>query len=292
LWLQLRTAVLLAALGLGAGLARDARGATAEVAARTTFFDEPSTKNTGVRVIHPQVDASASVASTVNFALGWSMDAVTGATPATFDAVSAATKFSDNRHLFHAATGYERSDSGLSVSGAYAFESDYKSWVISANTHHDLYEHNFTLALAYSHNFDSVCDADNSAAAGLPLDRVALGSSAGCFSNTAGIVTHKLSIDTFEPSLSWTMTPRLVVQVGATIQILDGFQANPYRKVLVGSQNRTPQEHLPDLRQRYAVFTRLAYALPELRASVLAMVRGYDDSWAGRAVTAGGGGAK
>jgi hypothetical protein len=82
------------------------------------------------------------------------------------------------------------------------------------------------------------------------------------------------------------MTPRLIVQGGATIQILDGFQSNPYRKVGVGSQNRTPQEHLPEFRQRYALFTRLSYAFPELRASTYAMVRGYDDSWAVRAVTA------
>jgi hypothetical protein len=286
LWLQLRLPLLLAGLAAVTGLARDARGATAEVAARTTFFDEPSTKNTGVRVIHPQVDASANIASTVNLNLGWSMDAVTGATPATFDTVSTATKFSDNRHLFHAGTGYQRSDSGLAVGFAHAFESDYKSYVFSANTHHDLYEHNFTLALAYSHNWDRVCDANNTAAAGQPLNLVALSSSEGCFTNASGIVTQKLSIDTFEPSLSWTMTPRLVVQLGATIQILDGFQANPYRKVLVGSQNRTPQEHLPQFRQRYAVFARLAYALPELRASTIAMVRGYDDSWAVRAITA------
>ncbi|HEY7376970.1 MAG TPA: DUF3570 domain-containing protein [Polyangia bacterium] len=280
-------ALLAAALsfGAGVGVARRARANTAEVAARTTMFDEPSTKNEGVRVIHPQVDATATVASTVNFALGYSADVVTGATPATFDTVSAATKFSDTRHLFHGGIGFEKADGGIAFSGAYGFESDYKSIVISGNTHHDLYEHNFTLALAYSHNFDSVCDNDNSAAAGLPLDRIALSSSAGCFTSQMGYVTHKLNIDTFEPSLSWTMTPRLVVQGGATIQILDGFQANPYRKVLVGSQNRTPQEHLPDFRQRYALFARLAYALPELRASLLAMVRGYDDSWAVRAIT-------
>jgi len=287
-WLQLRTALLSAGLLLGAGLARPTwvSAATAEVAARTTVFDEPSSKNMGVRVVHPQVDASATVLSALNFAVGWSMDAVTGATPATFDTVSTATKFSDNRHLFHAGAGYERSDGGISASFGHAFESDYKSWVLSATTHHDLYEHNFTLALAYSHNWDRVCDADNTAAAGLPLDRVALGNSSGCFTNQSGYTTHHLNIDTFEPSLSWTMTPRLVVQAGATIQILDGFQANPYRKVLVGSQSRSPQEHLPELRQRYAVFMRLAYAFPELRASTLAMVRGYDDSWAVRAITA------
>jgi len=286
--LQLRPlrsiALLAAALSFGAGIGA-ARANTAEVAARTTMFDEPSNKNEGVRVIHPQVDATATVSSTVNFALGYSADVVTGATPATFDTVSAATKFSDTRHLFHGGIGFEKADGGIAFSGAYGFESDYRSMVISGNTHHDLYEHNFTLALAYSHNFDSVCDNDNSGAAGLPLDRVALASSAGCFTNQMGYVSHKLNIDTFEPSLSWTMTPRLVIQGGATIQILDGFQSNPYRKVLVGSQNRTPQEHLPEFRQRYALFARLAYALPELRASMLAMVRGYDDSWAVRAIT-------
>jgi hypothetical protein len=259
---------------------------TAEGAARVTVFDEASDKNKGVLVIHPQADVSATVAQTVAVAAGYSADVVSGATPATFDAVSAATNFSDTRHLFHGSFGFEQSDGGIAFAGAYGWEKDYKSTVISATTHHDLYEHNFTLALAYSHNFDRVCDADNTAAAGLPLERVPLTSSEGCFTSMQGYATHKLNIDSFEPSLSWTMTPRLVIQGGATIQILDGFQSNPYRKVLVGSQDRTPQEHEPDFRQRYALFARLAYAFPELRASTLAMVRGYDDSWAVKAITA------
>jgi hypothetical protein len=287
-WLQLTrslSAILLLALAFAAGVARPAAANTAEAAARVTMFDEPSSKNIGVRVIHPQADVSATIASAISLAAGYSADVVSGATPATFDTVSAATKFSDTRHLVHGGFGFERADGGVAFSGAYGWESDYKSIVVSGTTHHDLYEHNFTLALAYSHNFDTVCDTDNTAAAGLPLDRGALGRSEGCFTNTPGYATHSLQIDTFEPSLSWTMTPRLVVQGGATIQILDGFQANPYRKVLVGSQARTPQESLPNFRQRYALFARLAYAFPELRASMLAMIRGYDDSWAVRAIT-------
>ena len=47
--------------GGGAGLARPAHAATAETAVRVTMFDEPSTKNTGVRVYHPQADLSATV---------------------------------------------------------------------------------------------------------------------------------------------------------------------------------------------------------------------------------------
>ncbi len=143
------------------------------------------------------------------------------------------------------------------------------------------------MSLAYTHNWDSVCDANNVAAAGLPIELVPLASSATCFqANQTMTVTHPLAIDAFEPSLSWTMTPRLVVQGGATIQVLNGFQSNPYRAVLLGSEGRQPQEHEPDLRQRYALFARLAYAFPELRASALAMARVYDDSWAVRAFTA------
>jgi hypothetical protein len=289
LQLRIRTGSI-SILGLGLlaiGVARPARATnTAEAAARVTMFDEPSDKNIGVRVIHPQADVSATVASTLAIAAGYSADVVSGATPATFDVVSMATKFSDTRHLVHGGLGFEQPDGGISFAAAYGWESDYKSFVISGVTHHDLYEHNFTLALAYSHNFDTVCDADNTAAIGLPLERVPLTSSAGCFTTTTGYTTHPLSIDTFEPSLSWTMTPRLVVQGGATIQILDGFQANPYRKVAIGPEPRTPQEHVPEFRQRYALFTRLAYAFPELRGSTYAMLRGYDDSWAVRAITA------
>ena len=280
----MRRAATLAALAALLASA-PARAKQAEASSRITLFDEPSNKNSGVRVLHPQVDAAAPLGSSVRIAAGYAVDIVSGATPATFDTVTSATKFSDTRNLFHASFGFEQADGGISFAGAYGWENDYKSTVISGTTHHDLYEHNFTLALAYSHNFDRVCDANNAAAAGLPLERVALTSSAGCFTTNPAYVTEKLSIDTFEPSLSWTMTPRLVVQGGATIQILDGFQANPYRKVLVGSQNRTPQESLPQFRQRYALFARLAYAFPELRGSITGMVRGYDDSWAVRAIT-------
>jgi hypothetical protein len=270
-----------------------ARAATAEASARTTLFDEPGSNNDGVRVLHPQVDGSVTLAETVSFAFGYNVDIVSGATPRTFgpttgiDAVSGPTKFHDTRHLFHGGFGFESPGGGIAFAGAYGFESDYKTKSFSVTTHHDLYEHNFTLGLAYTHNWDQVCDANNVAAGGLPLQLLPLASSEHCFqSGQTEVVTLPLSIDSFEPSLSWTMTPRLVVQGGVTIQILDGFQSNPYRAVLLGSEGRTPQEHEPQFRQRYAVFTRLAYAFPEMRAATLAMLRLYDDSWAVRAVTA------
>jgi len=99
------------------------------------------------------------------------------------------------------------------------------------------------------------------------------------------ISTQRLQLDTFQPSLTWTATPRLLFQIGSTIQLLDGFQSNPYRSVLLGRDHATPQEHHPQFRQRYAVYARAAYALPAVRASLIGMGRLYQDSWAVQAAT-------
>jgi uncharacterized protein DUF3570 len=290
--LQLRRGGWLVAAALA--LAGPARGDSnpTEASARLTLFREPSSQNKGITVIHPQVDATAPIGGGLGIAAGWEADAVSGATPAVFgphtgvDAITSATEFHDNRELFHGGFSYERPDAGIGATYAYGWEHDYRSNSLSATTHDDLYDHNFTLALAYSHNWDSVCD-NNNAAAQSPLALLPLTSSAHCFNSSAtDVVTHHLAIDAFEPSLSWTMTPRLVVQGGGTIQILDGFQSNPYRSVLVGSQHQEPQEHEPLYRQRYALFGRAAYAFPEWRASSLSTLRLYQDSWAMQAITA------
>jgi hypothetical protein len=268
-----------------------------EAAARLTFFREPSTDagNRGITVIHPQVDATAPLGGGLGVSAGWEADAVSGATPPVFgprtgvDAITAATDFHDFRQQAHGGFSYNRPDAGIGATYAYGWEHDYRSHSLTVNTRDDLYDHNFTLAVSYTHNWDSVCDANN-ANAETALQLQPLTSSAHCFkpvynAGVPDVVTKPLRIDAVEPSLTWTMTPRLVVQGGGTIQILDGFQSNPYRAVLVGSQHQTPQEHEPQFRQRYAVFARAAYAFPQWRAAGIGMVRLYQDSWAVQAVT-------
>jgi Protein of unknown function (DUF3570) len=289
--LQLR--LPLCALLLAAALAARARAADnpTQASARLTFFQEPSNANAPVKVIHPQVDVSSPVGAGVGVAAGWEADAVSGATPKIFgphtgvDAVTGASPFSDFRQLVHGGLSYDRPEGGISASYAYGWEHDYRSHSLSVTTHDDFYDHNFTLALSYSHNWDRVCDANNDAAPGT-LQLQALTSSQHCFTSASDVTTHHLAIDAVEPSLSWTMTPRLVVQGGGSIQILDGFQSNPYRRVKIGKDGAEPQEHEPTYRQRYAVFARAAYAYPQWRASGLLMGRLYQDSWAVQAMTA------
>jgi hypothetical protein len=255
-----------------------------EASARLTFFREPATDNKGITVIHPQVDAASPLGGGLGIAAGWEADAVSGATPALFvDTVTKATAFHDFRQQVHGGFTYNRPDAGIGASYAYGWENDYRSHSLSAIARDDLYDHNFTLVLSYSHNWDSVCDNNNSTAV-TAADLRPLTSSAHCFKSSPDVVTQPLAIDAVETSLSWTMTPRLVVQGGGTIQILDGFQSNPYRSVAIG-QVSEPQEHEPTYRQRYALFARAAYAFPQWRASGIGMARLYEDSWAMQAVT-------
>lgn len=286
--LQLTYAAALALL-LAAVPAR----ANTEAAQRVTLFSEPSKDGRGITVIHPQTNVSAAVGSVVNLSAGYDVDIVSGATRGVFgprsgvDAVSGPTEFSDTRHQVRGGVSFDRPDQGVAFAYSYGWESDYKSHAVSGTARSDLVDHNFTLALGYTHNFDRVCDANNSMIGDQPLQLRPLTRSDHCFDSAQmDVVTRKLAIDTFEPSLTWTLTPRLVAQVGGTIQVLDGFQSNPYRSVLLGQNHQTPQEREPQFRQRYAAFVRGAYALPEMRASALGMVRLYRDSWAVQAVTA------
>ena len=270
--------------------------ATQDAQARVTIFREPSNKtgaeaNDGIRVIHPQVDVGSTLGPDFRLGVGYEVDIVSGATPKIFgpqsgvDAVTTATKFSDTRHQVQGTLSYQRPTSSWSFGYSYGWESDYRSHAITGAATTDLLDHNFTLGLSYTHNFDSVCDANNAAVGDQLLSLKALSRSDHCFSSADDVTTQRLAIDSFQPSLSWTATPKLLLQIGSTIQILDGFQANPYRMVLLGGQHATPQERLPQYRQRYAVYARALYALPAVKSSAMFAGRLYQDSWAVQAAT-------
>ncbi|HXU82425.1 MAG TPA: DUF3570 domain-containing protein [Polyangia bacterium] len=284
------TLVLLAAAALG-GPAR----AAVEASSNVTLFREPSAK-TPVQVIHPQVDVSADLGKWAGVNAGYEVDMVSGATPRAYgsptetaagvDAVSGATSFSDQRQQARGGLSVNTALVGLAAGYSYGWEKDYRSHTLSASARGDFLERNFTLGLAYTRNFDSVCDQNNQNAQG-PLDLLALASSENCFKvGVEDVVERKVATHTFEPSLVWTATPRLLLQGGGTLQVIDGFQSSPYRRVFVGSQGRAPQEHVPTLRQRYALFARARLAVPEARGAVSVMARAYRDTWDLRAATA------
>ncbi len=255
-----------------------------EVRAAVTYFAEPA-PNTGLYVVHPQVTYSQDFGDHFGLGVGYDADVVSGATPQVFgvDAVTAATEFADVRHSGSLGLRFLTEYATLRLGGGFAGESDYRSATVTAGITADLFDRNSQLAVDYTHNFDSVCDANNQSAEEL-LELRALDSSNDCFEPSADLTaTRKLAVDTMQ--LSWTQvaSPWLLLQFGATGQVLRGFQANPYRQVLLGE--RAVQEHMPNERNRLALFARAKFALKPIRGAIALEVRGYLDSWSMRALT-------
>lgn len=249
------------------------------------FQEQRAGDKGGLTVVHPQLDVGTDIGRHVGLDIGYAADAVTGATATTYqvDAVSAATSFSDLRHEGTLAVALQGRRSKLVVSATVGTERDYLSRQIGGSASIDLAGRNTTVALAYSHSFDLVCDKDNGDAT--PLERRALAGTDAC--DKTGLLFGKdrpgvtawrtLSIDTAQFTLTQNLTPTMNLQVAAYGQVLEGFQSNPYRRVKVGGNS--PQEHIPDTRARWSLTARLNRYLPALHSAVHFSGRFYDDTW-------------
>ncbi|MBX7083507.1 MAG: DUF3570 domain-containing protein [Nannocystaceae bacterium] len=256
-----------------------------QVRAAVTYFAEPA-PNTNLNVVHPQVSYSQDFGDHFGLAVGYDADVVSGATPQVFgvDAVTAATKFTDARHNGSLGLRFLSEYATLRLGGGFAGEHDYRSGTVNAGITTELFDRNTQLSVDYTHNFDRVCDANNAANQEL-LELRALDSSELCFRKDSDqVATRKLAIDTAQITWTQVTTPWLLLQFGATGQVLRGFQANPYRQVLLGE--RAVQEHLPGVRNRIAPWARAKFALKPIRGSIEADLRGYFDSWSVKALTA------
>jgi hypothetical protein len=291
---RLGRAPRLAAAAAASGLLLVCVSARAEdrVDVGATYFLEPAAAQQ-LHVVHPQLDAHVDLGTpAVSLDLGYNADIVTGATPRTYgkptgklDAISSATHFSDVRHAFHGGLEVRVGRTELEAGYTFAFENDYRSHAIDAAAKVDLWGKNTTFKLGYAHNFDSVCDADNRGA--VPLDRRALSTSSGCFNDKAlGIVDEALAIDSYFASWTQVLTPILVSDLSVGLQVLDGFQSNPYRLVRLFNGTVEAQESEPSLRQRFSVQGRLRIAVRRVRGALGLGGRFYDDSWGVKSGTA------
>ncbi len=285
--MQLRSAigVRLAALGLIAVLGGRAFAEDHAEVSTSLFEEKRDGGKGGLTVVHPEASFGVDLGRYVTLDAGYAADAVSGATASVYqvDAISTATTFSDTRHEGTAALGFQGRRSKLAFSTTLGMERDYISKQIGGAGSIDLPGRNTTLALAYSHSFDQVCDRDNTNA--MPLERIALTGADPCPKQNAifgkdvpGMIQwHDISIDTAQTTLTQNLTPTMNMQLALYGQIIEGFQSNPYRRVLVGMV--ATQEHEPDTRARWSLTARLNRFVPKLHAAVHVGARFYDDTW-------------
>ena len=284
--MQLRTAIALALLAAPA-TASPAWGDDA-VDFTTTWYQEQRQGGLGgLTVVHPQLDIGADVGESFTLDLGYSADAVTGATATVYsvDAISSATTFDDFRHEARLGMAFHGKRSTFGIGGSASLERDYLSLAITGGGSIDLPGRNTNVALSYTHNFDQTCDKDNADLT--PLERRALTGFDTCARESyfvrgvddtmAETVWRDLSIDTTQATITQNLTPTSNLQLSAFGQVLNGFQSNPYRRVRVGPNE--PQEHIPDVRARLAISVRWNRFFPSLEGAVHASVRYYSDTW-------------
>jgi hypothetical protein len=266
-----------------------ARAQVAEFDTTHSVFYEAPTR-THMFVYSPSVDVQASPWSWLDVRAGWEADVVSGASVATkagpsyqsahpsADVVSTASVH-DFRNLGRGEVAIKGEQTSITAGYAYSTEHDYRSNSLHANARTDIFQHNTQLALSYARNFDSICDTVQPASEPSPTRWSALETSTGCFSDDPSRTTHPIGIDTYEASWGQSWTPVFESQLTYTAQLVDGFQSDPYRSVVLGEGIKA-QEHEPSERAREAVTARVAWYLRSLKAALRFSLRGYYDTWA------------
>src|SRR5438105_68176 len=117
----------------------------------------------GLFVVHPQASFGVDIGQHVSLDVDYAADAVTGATSSVYqvDAVSTATKFSDLRNEGSVGLGFHGRRSRITFGTTVGTERDYVNRAFSGSASIDLPGRNTTVALAYSHSFDQVCNKNN-----------------------------------------------------------------------------------------------------------------------------------
>ncbi len=250
------------------------------------YYEAPT--RTHMFVYSPSVDAKASPWPWIDVRAGWEADVVSGASVSTkfgpthaADVVSSASVH-DLRNLGRGEFTLKGTTTAMTAGYAYSAEHDYRSHSLHVNARSDAFQHNTQFALSYARNFDRLCDRVQDETD--PTRWIALETSTGCFSSDSTRTTRAIGIDTFEASWAQSWTPVLVTQITYTAQLVDGFQSDPYRSVVLGEVKA--QEHDPTERAREAVTARVAWYLRPVRGALRVSVRGYSDTWAIKSATA------
>ncbi|MBX3224176.1 MAG: DUF3570 domain-containing protein [Labilithrix sp.] len=276
------------ASALGAGpLASTARAQVAEVDTAHTLYHEAPTR-TNMTVYTPGVDAAATPADWITVRGGYEADIVSGASVATkagsayqsvnpgVDVITTAS-VKDFRHAPRGGFTLRKGDVAYTASYTYGTENDYKSHSIFVGARTDAYEHNTQFEISYARNFDSVCDRVQAAGDTPPRFR-ALEDSSGCFTNDPLRRRRPLSIDGLQASWTQAWTPTFATQLVYTAQLIDGFQSNAYRSIIV-AQGLKAQEHHPDVRVRQALALRLNWYVRPIKVALRLTGRAYRDTW-------------
>lgn len=266
--------------------AGEAAGVAQVDTAHTIFVESPT--RTHMFVYTPGVTAAATPVPWATVRAGYEADVVSGASVAVkagpayravnsgVDVVTTASVH-DLRHSPHGGFTLRKDDVSVNAEYTYSTENDYRSHSLFVAARTDAYEHNTQFELSYARNFDRVCDRVQSVNDTAVRFR-ALEDSSHCFASDPLRTTRALAIDAFQATWTQAWTPIFTTQAAYAVQLVDGFQSNPYRSVVLG-QGLKAQEHHPNERARQSVTLRANLFVRSLKLAVRLSGRIYRDTW-------------
>ena len=204
------------------------------------------------RVVTSLVDADVALPAGLQVGGHVLVDSVSSAS---VDVVSAATKrWNENRVEAGARVAIRSSRSDASVGVVRSGENDYLSWGVQAQAGHEFAERNTRVQVGY----------------GLTDSKVGR--------NDDPTFERSLRAHTAEAGVTQLLSPTTVLGLTYTFQLADGYQASPYRYVLLGDGTMAFPETHPDRRARHALTLRLLRSLSDSTA-IDATYRLYRDDW-------------
>jgi hypothetical protein len=253
----------------------------------TVFYEAPT--QTHMFVYSPAVSLAATPWDWITVNAGWEADVVSGASVA----IKAGSVYQANHmgadvvttasvHDFRnsAIGGVTLRKDAVSFTAGYNYstEHDYHSNSFNVAARTETYEHNTQLEIDYAHNFDEVCNRVQDTLNPSPTLFQALPNSTKCFTSDATVTTDSLAIDSIQASWSQSWTPVFQTPLVATGQVINGFQSDPYRSVVIAN-NIIAQENVPNLRIREAIALRGNIFFRPIKAALRLSARLYEDSW-------------
>lgn len=251
--LQLMTRAVLAVLGLVA--LSSVAFADGEVTMRGAYFKEKAT-----RVQQPMVDGKFDVGENGTVDGHLLIDAITSASAASG---AAEEPFSESR--VEVGAGYAHLWGRWTFAGStrYSSEPDYTSAFGSLRAQLELADKNFVLGAAFGAGRDTITNAGIQG----PAERI----------------EEELSTYLGSVTASQILSPVMIASITYDLAVLDGYQANVYRRVLVlGDLKR---ESHPRERMRHAVAGTLRRYLKSSKTTLIGQYRYYQDDWGIRAHT-------
>lgn len=254
--LQLALAIVLATAA--------AAPADGTLSARGVYYKEKAT-----RVVQPMLDGMFEVGERGLVNGHFLVDAITSASQSA--GAAGATAFTENRiegglgytHLVDLVDGAR-----IGANAKYSTESDYKSLFVGVRGELDLAEKNTTIGVGGGYGRDRISGGAEGGLGQIMLQ---------C--EPDGLEMPECTLRTYSmfASISQIVTKRAVLGLTYDVNILRGYQSNPYRSAIVGMN--TEREAHPTERARHAIAIIGRYYLDETDTTFIAQYRYYRDDW-------------